>query len=120
MREYGRVHSAFWSDDDGQIYRVPAQGTRLKFRYPAHADLRAHVFRRDGFRCVECRWSPPSIPENYSGRYTLVGPEIDGKRCELQLDHAKPFIRGGSHHPSNLRTLCFSCNAAKRDRESAR
>lgn len=53
------------------------------------------------------------MPEDYSGRYTLDGPDVGGKRRELQLDHVIPHIRGGSNHPNNLQTLCFGCNAGK-------
>lgn len=119
LREYGRVHSAFWTSADGRQYAIPSPVTRLKFRYPSHAALRAHVFTRDRFTCQRCGWKPQSVPEDYNGRYTIIGPDIEGKRRELQLDHVTPFIRGGTHHPSNLRTLCFGCNAAKRDREAA-
>ena len=45
----------------------------------------------------------------------------DGVRCEartrLEVDHQKPFARGGSHRESNLRVLCRPHNAwfAERD-----
>lgn len=32
------------------------------------------------------------------------------------IDHVKPVAKGGSHWPSNLRPICSSCNARKKDR----
>jgi hypothetical protein len=46
------------------------------------------------------------------GRCTYVGKT--GKRCgstqALQIDHIKPFTRGGTNAPSNLRLLCAKHN----------
>ena len=108
-----------WFDSDGTKRRVRAAGKKLHFRNPSHAALRAFVYRRDSFTCVKCGWQPsemPLVPELYTGEFTLTGPEIDGKRRELQLDHKIPRIDGGSNHPDNLQTLCFGCNASKQHR----
>ena len=46
------------------------------------------------------------------GRCTYVGG--NGKRCgstqALQIDHIKPFTRGGNNGVSNLRLLCAKHN----------
>jgi ATP adenylyltransferase len=34
------------------------------------------------------------------------------------VDHILPRARGGTDEPDNLQALCFSCNAAKRDRDA--
>lgn len=48
------------------------------------------IWRRDGFKCVEC-----SATEN------------------LTIDHITPRVRGGGDEEENLRTLCKHCNSAK-------
>ena len=39
-----------------------------------------------------------------------------GASDDLTVDHIVPLARGGKSSPSNLQTLCRSCNSAKRDR----
>lgn len=107
----------YWTGADGKRWRIAPAGRRLTFRYPGHAALRAHVFMRDGFRCVRCDWMPSAIPAGYEGRYTLLGADVGGKRRELQLDHIVPLHIGGTNHPDNLQTLCFGCNASKGARQ---
>lgn len=102
-----------WTDFNGKRWKVASPRFRICFRYPANKALRAFVYTRDGFRCVECWWSPDSILDGYDGSYTIIGEEWDGKRQELQIDHIKPLHHGGTHHPNNLQTLCFLCNASK-------
>lgn len=56
------------------------------------ARLRTLVYRRDGYACVLC------------------GAD-DVQR--LTIDHRIAVDLGGTNEPSNLRTLCRSCNSAK-------
>jgi hypothetical protein len=51
---------------------------------------RAFVLARDGLACVEC-----------------------GSTADLTVDHKQPRARGGGNDPSNLQTLCRSCNSRK-------
>lgn len=55
--------------------------------------LRALVFQRDEYACVEC-----------------------GTPRDLVADHIIPVAKGGKTIPENLRTLCGRCNSSKRDR----
>ncbi|HSG29224.1 MAG TPA: HNH endonuclease signature motif containing protein, partial [Candidatus Krumholzibacterium sp.] len=59
---------------------------------PRH--IRDEVYSRDGGRC------------------SFVGP--DGTRCgsewNVQIDHIRPFSKGGDHSPENLRLLCAKHN----------
>lgn len=112
----GAVMRDYWIDTDGSRWVVPRIGKRMQFSNLGPAKLRAFVFRRDGFMCVHCGWQPESIPSGYDGHLTVIGADVNGKRRELQLDHVEALANGGSNHPSNLQTLCFGCNAAKRDR----
>lgn len=52
--------------------------------------LRPIVFRRDGYRCLEC-----------------------GRTDDLSVDHIAPLSLGGSNDLSNLQTLCRPCNSRK-------
>lgn len=80
-----------WTDDLGVTRPVPQIKGRLKCgKIPGHAALREYVIRRDGSKCVEC-----------------------GSTTRLVADHILSRRNGGSHHPSNLRCLCESCNARK-------
>lgn len=53
--------------------------------------LRAQVYKRDHYRCVYCG--------------TEIGP--------FELDHLRPYSKGGKNTASNLVTACRSCNASK-------
>ncbi len=80
-----------WIDDAGIERLVPQIKGRLKCgKVPGHAALREFVIRRDGGKCAEC-----------------------GGDDRLVADHIISRRNGGSHHPSNLRCLCISCNARK-------
>ncbi len=59
--------------------------------------IRFEVFQRDGFKCRFC-----------------------GKKAEateLQVDHVKPFAKGGTDDPDNLVTTCGDCNRGKSDKD---
>ncbi|MFH1756198.1 MAG: HNH endonuclease signature motif containing protein [Candidatus Latescibacterota bacterium] len=52
------------------------------------------------------------------GRYTFVG--ADGVKCnstwDVQIDHIKPYARGGDHTVCNLRLLCAKHNKLAAER----
>ncbi len=62
-------------------------------RAPIPKKLRQTVLERDGYRCVYCG--------------TDKGP--------FQLDHVRPYSKGGWDMLTNLVTACVPCNQAKRD-----
>jgi len=55
------------------------------------------IYARDGWQCVCCQ-----EPVKWTG--DRKGPT---------LDHVRPSVLGGSNDPSNLITLCRSCNSSK-------
>lgn len=63
--------------------------------------VRRAVFERDGRCCT------------YVAR--------DGTRCgsthDLEIDHVRPWARGGTHAPTNLRVLCATHNRRRAERE---
>ena len=38
-------------------------------------------------------------------------------RFNLEVDHIKPLVRGGSHYKSNLQVLCKICHNAKTQKD---
>lgn len=58
---------------------------------------RWEILKRDRFRCAYC------------GRQAA--------ETELHVDHVHPRSKGGSDHPSNLKTACRACNLSKRNKE---
>lgn len=62
-------------------------------REPIGAKLRYDILTRDNHRCVKCGAS--------------------GKDTPLHVDHKRPVAHGGTNDPSNLQTLCQSCNLGK-------
>ncbi|HFO0283564.1 HNH endonuclease signature motif containing protein [Enterobacter roggenkampii] len=92
MRDYGKVPSEFWLDQNGNKWKVPTIKGRLKMRVPCHRALREFVLWRDGFKCRHC------------------GSQ---DRIKLVADHIVSRRNGGAHHPDNMQCLCDSCNARK-------
>lgn len=99
----------FWTDQLGVSRRVPTCRWRLKFYMAGHAALRAFVFARDGFVCLDCGDPAVNVPAQYTGRETVA----TARGSCLVMDHVVSRRNGGSHGPENLRTLCDSCNARK-------
>ena len=62
-------------------------------REPISKKLRFDTFNRDGFKCVYCGQSSPSVV--------------------LHVDHKTPVAKGGTNDSNNLVTSCSSCNGGK-------
>jgi hypothetical protein len=62
--------------------------------------LRFKVLKRDNFTCVQCGASPAK-----------------DSSVELQIDHIKPWSKGGDTTYENLQTLCQECNLGKSNLE---
>jgi 5-methylcytosine-specific restriction endonuclease McrA len=59
------------------------------------------IYKRDGYRCVECK--------------SKVVKSKTYKPNQATIDHIIPIAKGGSHTIDNLQTMCQSCNSNKRD-----
>lgn len=62
--------------------------------------MRYKVLTRDDYTCVKCGRSP-----------------ANEKGVKLQVDHIKPYSKGGESVMNNLQTLCFECNIGKGNKE---
>ncbi len=80
--------------DEGGGRRKPALPVQDRRHVPLA--LRFQVLRRDRYACRACGDSP-----------------VKNKRCTLEVDHVRPFARGGKTVIENLRTLCKRCNLGK-------
>lgn len=69
---------------------TPPPAPSVSLRKPISSKVRWQIFQHDGYACVEC-----------------------GSNQDLTIDHRLPISRGGSNDPSNLQTLCRSCNSRK-------
>lgn len=115
-----RDYSQVWTDYWGQVWPVVQSSRRLKFKYPAHAALRAHVFHRDGYQCVRCRVSAAHIPEGYDGADALPTTAARGGYPVLLVaDHVLTLKAGGRSVVENLQTLCETCNRRKQKEDRA-
>ena len=54
---------------------------------------RFDIFKRDGFKCLYCGRTPPTVI--------------------LHVDHIQPVCEGGDNSPENLATSCDQCNFGK-------
>jgi hypothetical protein len=94
-QKHPRRLKQWWTDNAGQRWRVPNGRDRLRpHQIAGHGALRAFVFQRDSNRCVRCGSAEP-----------------------LALDHIVSRRNGGTHHPTNLQTLCKRCNDSKATHE---
>jgi len=110
-----------WTDYKGRIWPVLRSVRRLKFKNPAHAALREHIFVRDGFRCCRCPAAALAIPEGWAGEKTLPTNTFlsSGFRDLLILDHILTLRAGGENVVSNFQTLCETCNRRKQKEDIA-
>lgn len=110
-----------WTDFEGKCWPLITSTRRLKFKYPAHAALRRHIFTRDNFTCARCEAHGVEIPANYDGRNTLFTNTFltSGYRDVLVLDHKLTLRAGGKNHLDNFQTLCETCNRRKQKEDKA-
>ena len=97
MEKYCKKCGRVFKDSDFKL--CPYCGNQLSTRegrQPIPLELRHEVFKRDGYRCVEC------------------GSSKD--ETSLEIDHIIPVSKGGTNDINNLQTLCKECNRAKRSR----
>jgi hypothetical protein len=104
-RIWGSVHAAciqISKYHEGKIKKeeLLAGKSAYKMRQAIPLNIRYAVLKRDNFKCVKC------------GRSPSVNHKV-----ELEVDHIKPVVRGGTSDIKNLQTLCKDCNQGKKDKE---
>lgn len=77
---------------DGFIY--PERKRMSETDSTEWAKRRRMVFKRDNYTCVYC----------------------GAKGVAFEVDHKKPFIKGGNDEIDNLATSCIKCNRQKKDK----
>ena len=114
MRDYAKAGPT-WTDFRGTQWPLITSVRRLKFSYPAHAAIRAHIFHVDGYKCRQCGLAAIKIPDQYTGRKTLVTDRKDamGYAICLVVDHITCLQAGGINELANFQTLCEICNLRK-------
>lgn len=121
MRDSSSALGSTWTDHHGHVWPVIKSRRRLKFKYPSHAALRAHVFHRDGYKCVRCSCSAVNVAEDYYGSETLFTNTFvsSGFRDYLVIDHILTLKAGGLNVIENFQTLCETCNKKKQREDRA-
>lgn len=105
----GRRHSANKICDACKLISVQDGRRAMKYKRIARKRGGRHesfkhdeVFRRDGWRCQQCRCKVRRFKNTNHPRYP-------------HLDHIVPLSRGGEHTRVNTQCLCRRCNMGKSD-----
>lgn len=80
------------------LVKAPPEAYETRFARGISARLRAAVLDRNGFTCQMCGLTPGDV-DPYTSR-----------KVRLHVGHIIDKSHGGKDEPSNLRTLCSTCN----------
>ena len=94
--EWGNLVLMYCFSDEYQDYWFKKEKKTKRRRTHIPKGMRHEVFKRDGYKCVECGAS-----------------RDDG--ATLHVDHKIPVSKGGTDELDNLQTLCQDCNLNKSD-----
>jgi 5-methylcytosine-specific restriction endonuclease McrA len=81
-----------------RLTALPPDTKDIKFKRGISQRLRAEVLDRNGFTCQMCGKTPGDIDPD------------TGRKVRLHIGHIVDKSLGGKDEPSNLRTLCSTCN----------
>ncbi|MGE4652537.1 MAG: HNH endonuclease signature motif containing protein [Myxococcota bacterium] len=85
-------------------------------------EARRLIRKRDRGFCADCGLDTYALRRRIRGRGSHRKLRELGflpRRSLWELDHIVPLVEGGSHHPTNLQTLCVPCHRSKSVREAA-
>lgn len=80
------------------LLEAPPDTPDVRFQRTISQRVRAQVLDRNGFTCVMCGLTPADTDPS------------TGRRTRLHIGHIVDKSLGGTDEPSNLRTLCSTCN----------
>ena len=95
FKEWHKKISAKWKIK--LLNKLNEKKMKKNKRDPIETRLRHEVFKRDGYKCLECGKT--------------------NKETTLHCDHIIPIAQGGTDELDNLQTLCQACNLAKSNRK---
>lgn len=76
------------------------------------AAMRMATFIRDGWKCIDCGWTPISLGVVQALESMLHGKRAGGDRW-LECDHETNVRFGGDERPEDLSTRCNVCHREK-------
>jgi 5-methylcytosine-specific restriction endonuclease McrA len=76
----------------------PSENRDVVFQRNVSQKLRAEVLDRNGFTCQMCGLTPHDMDP------------MTGRKTRLHIGHIVDKSLGGKDEPSNLRSLCSTCN----------
>jgi 5-methylcytosine-specific restriction endonuclease McrA len=86
--------------------------------------MRLNTFRRSP-RCAGCGLRPrffaveKTMGENDRFHLNLYGIDDNGDEVLMTCDHVIPSSKGGRNSMVNTQTMCYPCNARKKDKTDA-
>jgi len=83
------------------------------------AAMRLATFVRDGWKCVDCEWTPITLSVVEAIESMLHGKGAGGDRW-LECDHETNVRFGGDERPEDLATRCNLCHAKKHSMSAIR
>lgn len=82
---------------EGSVKEI--RGEKDRDRSPFSEELRLKLFKRAGGKCPYCK----------------ITLQLEGRHCNLSIDHMHPVVDGGKDDDSNLQAVCKKCNLWKDD-----
>ena len=112
------IYDKFWVDHSGMKRKTPTCKQKYLNFYasPLYHRLLEFIYIRDNFACQWCFLQPIDNNITIDGTTRIMVPSYVGRNDAINwlvLDYLIPIKDGGTHHPSNIRTMCEWCKFRK-------